>query len=57
MWQKIRQENPNSPIWDIGRTISQLWRDAPESEKFIYQQEFDLERVENIFFLIIYFII
>lgn len=45
MWQKIRQKNPNSPIWDIGRTISHLWRDAPESEKLIYQQEFDLERV------------
>lgn len=45
MWPKIRQENPDSPIWDIGRTISQLWRDASETEKFIYQQEFDLERV------------
>ncbi|VDN89325.1 unnamed protein product [Brugia pahangi] len=46
MWAKVRAENPDSQLWDIGKVIGQMWRDAPESEKAIYHQEYDIERQE-----------
>ncbi|VDM41352.1 unnamed protein product [Toxocara canis] len=38
MWAKVRSEHPDSQLWDIGKVIGQMWRDAPESEKAVYQQ-------------------
>lgn len=35
---KVRAENPESQLWDIGKVIGQMWRDAPETEKLAYQQ-------------------
>ncbi|KAM3723559.1 SWI/SNF-related matrix-associated actin-dependent regulator of chromatin subfamily E member [Dirofilaria immitis] len=46
MWAKVRAENPESQLWDIGKVIGQMWRDAPESEKATYHQEYDIERQE-----------
>ena len=34
----MRAEHPDSQLWDIGKVIGQMWRDAPESEKIVYQQ-------------------
>uniref|UniRef100_A0A0M3JPY3 HMG box domain-containing protein n=1 Tax=Anisakis simplex TaxID=6269 RepID=A0A0M3JPY3_ANISI len=42
MWAKVRSEHPDSQLWDIGKVIGQMWRDAPESEKSVYQQVFHL---------------
>uniref|UniRef100_F1KVC7 SWI/SNF-related matrix-associated actin-dependent regulator chromatin subfamily E member 1 n=1 Tax=Ascaris suum TaxID=6253 RepID=F1KVC7_ASCSU len=46
MWAKVRSEHPDSQLWDIGKVIGQMWRDAPESEKAIYQQEYEIEKTE-----------
>lgn len=53
MWPKIRQENPDSQLWDIGKIVSKKWQDAPEAEKAIYQQEYEIEKV---LFFKIYFL-
>lgn len=45
MWPKVRNENPDSPLWDIGKMIGQLWRDAPDNEKAVYQQDYEAEKV------------
>ncbi|KHN78120.1 SWI/SNF-related matrix-associated actin-dependent regulator of chromatin subfamily E member 1 [Toxocara canis] len=46
MWAKVRSEHPDSQLWDIGKVIGQMWRDAPESEKAVYQQEYEIEKTE-----------
>ncbi|VDN55026.1 unnamed protein product [Dracunculus medinensis] len=46
MWAKVRAENPESQLWDIGKVIGQMWRDAPETEKLAYQQEYEIEKAE-----------
>lgn len=51
MWTKIRQENKEQQIWDIGKIIAQMWRDAPEAEKGIYQHEYEIEKVGDVCFI------
>ncbi|MFH4978979.1 hypothetical protein AB6A40_005688 [Gnathostoma spinigerum] len=46
MWGKVRSEHPESQLWDIGKVIGQMWRDAPESEKTVFQQEYEIEKAE-----------
>ncbi|KAI1726981.1 HMG (high mobility group) box domain-containing protein [Ditylenchus destructor] len=46
MWPKVRNENPDSPLWDIGKMIGQLWRDALDNEKAVYQLDYEAEKVE-----------
>ncbi|VDD88354.1 unnamed protein product [Enterobius vermicularis] len=46
LWAKVRAEHPDSQLWDIGKIIGHMWRDAPESEKLAYQQEYEIEKAE-----------
>jgi hypothetical protein len=45
VWPEVRAENPDSPLWDFGRIIGQLWNNLPPAEKLIYQQEYEAEKV------------
>jgi hypothetical protein len=45
MWPKVRAENPDSPLWDLGKVIGQMWNTAPQTEKSVYQQEYEAEKV------------
>lgn len=45
MWPKVRAENPDSPLWDLGKVIGQLWNSASPAEKSIYQQEYEADKV------------
>uniref|UniRef100_A0A1I7XSX9 HMG box domain-containing protein n=1 Tax=Heterorhabditis bacteriophora TaxID=37862 RepID=A0A1I7XSX9_HETBA len=45
MWSKVRAENPDAHLWDIGKEIGQLWRDTPDTEKLVYQHEYEIEKV------------
>jgi len=46
MWAKVREGNPNQQLWNIGRTIGQMWRELPDDEKSIYQGEYDHEKID-----------
>ncbi|PAV78123.1 hypothetical protein WR25_01862 [Diploscapter pachys] len=46
MWPKVRAENPEAQLWDIGKMIGQLWRDATDTDRAIYQHEYEIEKVE-----------
>ncbi|KAL7070766.1 hypothetical protein ACQ4LE_009767 [Meloidogyne hapla] len=46
VWQEVRAENPDSPLWDFGRIIGQLWNNLPPAEKLVYQQEYEVEKAE-----------
>ncbi|CAJ0945677.1 unnamed protein product, partial [Mesorhabditis belari] len=46
MWAKVRADNPESQLWDIGKVIGQMWRDTPDNEKQVYQLEYENEKVE-----------
>nr|CAD2193765.1 unnamed protein product [Meloidogyne enterolobii] len=44
VWPEVRAENPDSPLWDFGRIIGQLWNNLPPAEKLVYQQEYEVEK-------------
>lgn len=46
MWAKVRQERSDAQLWEIGKIVGEMWRDATDSEKTIYQEEYERERVE-----------
>jgi SWI/SNF-related matrix-associated actin-dependent regulator of chromatin subfamily E protein 1 len=46
MWQKVRAENPDIQLLEIGKIIGQLWRESSDAEKSIFQQEYEMEKIE-----------
>ncbi|EPB77951.1 HMG box [Ancylostoma ceylanicum] len=45
MWSKVRAENPDAQLWDIGKIIGQMWRDISDADKAVYQHEYEIEKV------------
>ncbi|CCD73870.1 HMG box domain-containing protein [Caenorhabditis elegans] len=46
MWPKVRAENPEAQLWDIGKMIGKYWLDLPDGEKSHYQHEYELEKAD-----------
>lgn len=46
MWPKVRAENPDAQLWDIGKIVGKLWLEITDGERSIYQHEYELEKAE-----------
>ncbi|CAD6187722.1 unnamed protein product [Caenorhabditis auriculariae] len=46
MWPKVRSENPDAQLWDIGKIIGQMWKDLSDVERSLFQHEYDCEKIE-----------
>lgn len=46
VWPKVRADNPDVQLLEIGKIIGQMWREVSDAEKSIYQQEYELDKVE-----------
>ncbi|GMT19282.1 hypothetical protein PFISCL1PPCAC_10579 [Pristionchus fissidentatus] len=46
MWAKVRAENPEAQLWDISKIIGAMWKDVPEGEKHVFNQEYEMEKIE-----------
>jgi len=46
IWPKLRLENPDIQLWEISKKVSLLWNELTASEKVLYQEEFEAEKVE-----------
>ncbi|CAB3402567.1 unnamed protein product [Caenorhabditis bovis] len=46
MWPRVRAENPEAQLWDIGKIIGKMWSETTDAERSIYQHEYELEKAE-----------
>uniref|UniRef100_A0A1I7TNJ0 HMG box domain-containing protein n=1 Tax=Caenorhabditis tropicalis TaxID=1561998 RepID=A0A1I7TNJ0_9PELO len=44
MWPKVRAENPEAQLWDIGKIVGKMWVEITDAERSIFQHEFELEK-------------
>uniref|UniRef100_A0AC35TRZ9 HMG box domain-containing protein n=1 Tax=Rhabditophanes sp. KR3021 TaxID=114890 RepID=A0AC35TRZ9_9BILA len=42
--QRVKHENPNLPIWDLGEILGTQWENAPDAEKMAYFQEWEKDK-------------
>ncbi|CAI2347835.1 unnamed protein product [Caenorhabditis sp. 36 PRJEB53466] len=45
-WPRVRAENPDAQLWDIGALVKRMWTETSEAERAHYQHEFEMERAE-----------
>ncbi|CAI5444804.1 unnamed protein product [Caenorhabditis angaria] len=46
MWPKVRAENPDVQLWDIGKIVGKMWADLGDAEKSMFQHEYEMERMD-----------
>lgn len=57
VWESVKQNNPEHKVWEISKLISKMWREAADSERQIYFDEYDqgLMKLKYLFLHDIYF--
>jgi len=46
VWESVKQNNPEHKVWEISKLISKMWREAADSERQIYFDEYDQAKSE-----------
>ena len=46
VWEKVKTQNPEMKMWDIGKVVGEQWRNLTDEEKQGYFDEYEVEKAE-----------
>ncbi|XP_067667128.1 uncharacterized protein [Haliotis asinina] len=46
IWEKVKVDRPNAPVWETSQIIGQMWRGLSDEEKRVYVAEYEADREE-----------
>lgn len=45
VWDATKAANPEHKLWEVGKLIGHMWRELSHTEKQVFIDEYDIEKV------------
>lgn len=54
VWDQVKTANPELKLWEVSKIIAQMWKEAPDSERQEFIDEYEADKVSELLLLRIF---